>query len=148
MTALPLLGVYGPNEPGLHEPDTRSLTGLLVGHLVLRQAPAVNGLWMSLPGDAGGVIQEVGESIVEPLSREADLEAIRGWLALEAGDVPAAQQRLDEALERAPAGEARSLPASPRCCAGAAERGEIGASGGRQPPDSASYRRLREESGG
>ncbi len=106
MTALPLLGVYGPNEPGLHEPDTRSLTGLLVGHLVLRQAPAVNGLWMSLPlADAGGVIQEVGESIVEPLSREADLEAIRGWLALEAGDVPAAQQRLDEALKRAPAGE-------------------------------------------
>ncbi len=106
MTALPLLGVCGPDEPHLHEPDTRSLTALLVGHLVLRQAPAVNGLWLPLPlSDAGGVIQEVGEPIVEPLGREADLEAIRGWLALEAGDVPAAEKHLDAALEQAPAGE-------------------------------------------
>ncbi len=86
--ALPALGVYGSEAPGLHDPDTRTLTGLLVGHLVLRQAPALNGLWLPLPlSDARGVIQEVSEPIMEPLSREADLEGVRGWLALEAGDL-------------------------------------------------------------
>ncbi len=44
------------------------------------------------------------DAIAEPSVRQADLEAVRGWLALEAGDTVGAREHLKEALRQASPG--------------------------------------------
>ena len=147
LTTLPLLGVCGPDEPGLHEPDTRSLTGLLVGHLVLRQAPAVNGLWLPLPlSDAGGVIlrsRRTDRGTAGPGGRPGGDSRLAG-----AGSGRCAGGR--ETLGRGPetgSGRRGSLPRGVAGAAvpGAAERGEMTArrpSVSRRPERSAPFGRT------
>ena len=45
------------------------------------------------------------DAIAEPAERQADLETLRGWLALEAGHTVEARERFKDALLRASPGD-------------------------------------------
>jgi hypothetical protein len=81
--ALIQLGVFGPALGAPGQPGAGPLGVLLTAHLFSRTAPVV----------------------AEVLGRRADLEAVRGWLALEAGDVAAARAHFETARRLAPAGQ-------------------------------------------
>jgi tetratricopeptide (TPR) repeat protein len=86
--------------------DARAATALLLGQLVLRPAPAATGAaWLPLPqlSDARDVLAAAVPVLVEPLSRAADLEAMRGWLKLESGDLAGAREHFLTAQAMAPA---------------------------------------------
>ncbi len=98
------------------------LTLQLAGSRFLRGASAAGAAgWAPVsPADNvrdSAVLFQIDEQIPEGLGRAADLEAVRGWLALESGDVNAARARIDAALnpprtaEEAAQDKALDLPA-------------------------------------
>jgi hypothetical protein len=81
---------------------------LLAGRLILREAPsAVGGApWLRSPfPDARTLLLATADAIAEPLSRQSDLDAVRGWLALEAGHTAEARDRFNGALRHASPGD-------------------------------------------
>jgi tetratricopeptide (TPR) repeat protein len=81
-----------------------TLAGALVGHLLLTEAPQAAGtawpLLRRLSGSGRQLAQANGFS-AGALQYEAELRALRSWLALEAGDLARAQEQARAALELA-----------------------------------------------
>ena len=78
-----------------------SLAALLVGHLILREAlregpSAVGAVWM-LPNTRAALLNAAGGEIAGMTALQCDLEAVRGWLALEAGHTVEARRLFTEA---------------------------------------------------
>ena len=101
------LGQFGVirDDPGLAaEAKTPELAALLMGHLVLREAPsALGAVWLQ-PNTRNGLLSVAGGQVAGLLGLQSDLDAVRGWLALEAGRTADARERLSAARERASVG--------------------------------------------
>jgi hypothetical protein len=100
------LGLLGPNTAEVADLEPSALTALLMGRLVLREVPPAAGApWLRSPlPDAGTLLMAAAGAITEPLGRQADLETMRGWLALEAGNTAEARERFNDALRLASPG--------------------------------------------
>jgi Tfp pilus assembly protein PilF len=106
--ALQQLLLLGPETADAADLEPSALTALLAGRLVLREAPSVGGPWLLWPPpffDARFLLLQASNAIAEPLDRQADLDAVRGWLALEAGNTNDARDHFNDALRHASPGE-------------------------------------------
>ena len=104
------LGLLGAHAVDVADLEPSALTALLVGDLVLREAPFATGtarLHAPLPSllDPQSMLLATADAIAEPAERQADLETLRGWLALEAGHTVEARERFKDALLRASPGD-------------------------------------------
>ena len=83
------LGLLGPNTAEVADLESSALTALLVGRLVLREAAPAAARYVVAQFPASRRRDSVDggrRAITEPLGRQADLETMRGWLALGAGN--------------------------------------------------------------
>ena len=84
-------------------PMQRTLTARMIANVVLRQASSVTSpVWLPVNfGDEirdSAVLEQADNLLLEALGLVADMEAVRGWLALEAGNIPQAQRHIDAAM--------------------------------------------------
>jgi hypothetical protein len=100
------LGLLGANAD-VADMEPTALTALLAGQLLLREAPSLGGApWLRSPLlDARSIMLATADLIAEPLELQSDLEAVRGWLALEAGRTADARDRFNDALRGASPGD-------------------------------------------
>jgi predicted negative regulator of RcsB-dependent stress response len=100
--------------------DVSAFTALVAGHLVLREAPRATGAaWLTLqdvpleipaprpppptllvPRTREVLLDFTANGTLSVVRRQADLDALRGWLLLEGGATPAARDAFDQALSR------------------------------------------------
>ena len=99
--ALRQLGVIGDDTARIPDLKTRDWTAILVGNLVLREAPSASPAapWL-LPNSRSALLGTAGGPITGLLSLQCDLDAVRGWLVLEAGRTAEARERFEDALWR------------------------------------------------
>jgi hypothetical protein len=101
------LGLLGTEPAEVADLEPSALTALLAGQLILREAPAAAGApWLRsrLP-DVRSMLLATADAIAEPLDRQCDLDAVRGWLALEAGNIVDARERCNDSLRHASPGD-------------------------------------------
>jgi hypothetical protein len=133
-----LLEQMGILPPGKSKPlDRGGLAGGAVAAILLRTAPVASGashrLMLAQPLMWQMVLGHTSDVCAELLRQEADLRTLRGWLALEAGDIATARAELEHALRLGDAGPApgggrflRSMRCQPLAalCLERIERGE------------------------
>jgi hypothetical protein len=101
------LRLLGTEPADVADLEPSALAALLAGRLVLREAPSAGGApWLRSPlPDARSMLLATADAIAEPLDRQCDLDAVRGWLALEAGRTADARDRFNDALRHASPGD-------------------------------------------
>ncbi|HBI41923.1 MAG TPA: hypothetical protein DDY78_03575 [Planctomycetales bacterium] len=107
VVTLQQLGLLGTEPAEVADLEPSALTALMAGRLILREAPSAGGAsWLRSPlPDARSMLLATAEVIAEPLNRQSDLDAVRGWLALEAGRTADARDRFNDALRHASPGD-------------------------------------------
>jgi hypothetical protein len=100
MRQLNLIGSLPSTEP----PNDRTVAAMVFAQSLLEQAPQVAGmprlnLYPFYPSPPWRVaLSQAAQLAYYSLEQEADLLAVRGWLNLEAGKIPEAHKRFQEAL--------------------------------------------------
>jgi tetratricopeptide (TPR) repeat protein len=95
------LALVGSEEKLSPDLDLSAVGALTVGRALLMEAPAATGMPWQLHWDIPDrdvLLVVAARAVAGDLGRTADLDVLRGWLALEAGDTGAAAEFFDRVL--------------------------------------------------
>jgi hypothetical protein len=101
------------------QPAPAALLAQTVGHILLWEAPVATGMpgqyvrrtpaLLGLPVTRDGLLALMLSQALAQLQHQANLATLRGWLALEAGNIPAARQHFERAVALGRSGDGRPL---------------------------------------